>query len=129
MKEIEYSNRVSESIGDWPRTFTIHVESESEAIQLGCLLEALKIYAERNVKYKDNFQRMGWRGMLIRIRERAERLWDSAWSAEPGYPARDVPPVDVDDAIDLINFACFFIRAVRYGNRDGVDDGGWFKGL
>lgn len=86
------------------------------------LIEALEVYAERNLKYKDNWRRMGWRGMLIRVRERAERLWDDLWDAEPMLESEAAPPYqphDVDDAIDLINLAAFLIRGVREGDRDG----------
>lgn len=72
------------------------------------LVEALKVYAERNVIYRDNWKRMGLRGQLIRIRERAERLWDGCWEGGPlPGTARS------DDALDLINFAAFAIRALR----------------
>jgi hypothetical protein len=47
-------------------------------------MDALAIYVERNEEYKDNWKRMGWRGALVRVRERAERLWDSLWDASPG---------------------------------------------
>jgi hypothetical protein len=97
-------------------------ENKSLESQFEIFLEALQIYDQRNVKYKDNWKRMGWRGMLIRVRERAERLWDDLWDA-PGFPddeAEGVQPLDVDDAIDLINLAAFLIRGVREGNRDGA---------
>lgn len=90
--------------------------------QFRIFMEALKVYDQRNMKYKDNWKRMGWRGVLIRIRERAERLWDDLWDA-PGFPddeTEGVEPNDVDDALDLINFAAFLVRGVRAGNRDGA---------
>lgn len=86
--------------------------------QLSVMLEALTRYEQANVKYKDNWRRMGWRGMLVRVRERAERLWDALWDKDPNrVPIKGKG--DLDDAIDLINFACFLVRAVRDGNRDG----------
>lgn len=91
--------------------------------QAAVFLEALKIYDQRNVKYKDNWRRQGWRGMLVRVRERAERLWDDLWDADPLAVLSDettmVRGLDVDDAIDLINLAGFLVRGVREGNRDG----------
>jgi hypothetical protein len=90
--------------------------------QFEVLMEALTIYAERNPKYNDNWRRFGWRGCLFRLRERVERLWDYLWD----YPICDgssaSPYPDMDDAIDLINFAAFTVRAVRMDNRDGS----WF---
>lgn len=89
--------------------------------QLRVFIVALDVYAERNKKYKDNWRRMGWRGQLIRIRERAERVWDDLWDAHGGpfKPTTTLDAPDVDDAIDLINFAGFLVRGVREGNRDG----------
>jgi hypothetical protein len=78
---------------------------------------ALRIYAKRNERYKDNWRRFGWRGCLFRIRERTERLWDTYWQGgSAGLEA------DLDDAYDLLNFVAFFIRAVEEGNRGGS----WF---
>lgn len=91
------------------------------------LLEALTKYADRNAEYNDNWRRMGWRGMLVRVRERAERLWDSLWSADP--EGTFAPAVErerkLDDAIDGINFLAFLVRAVRENNRDGT----WWDGI
>lgn len=94
--------------------------SEDEAVkeQFEILMEALKVYAERNKKYRDNWKRMGWRGQLVRVRERAERLWDEFWN-KPSVPLV-IGEYDVDDAIDLINFVGFLIRAIRAENRDGT---------
>lgn len=85
------------------------------AHQLHVMLQALAIYDERNKDYNDNWVRMGWRGLLIRIRERADRLWDKWWDREQAETR------DEDDALDLINFAAFFVRAQRNGmtTRDG----------
>jgi hypothetical protein len=108
----------------------ITTETPGEREQLTVMIEALKVYSERNIRYKDNWMRMGWRGMLVRVRERSERLWDGLWDA---YASPiDGPPSDpedhddeLDDALDLINFAGFLVRAVRAGNRDGS----WWKGV
>lgn len=110
--------------GDQETHATVYF-SENEALmaQFEIFMEALKIYDERNAKYKDNWRRMGWRGMLIRVRERAERLWDDLWDAPPKLEGEAVPeyqPHNVDDAIDLINLAGFLARGVREGNRDGA---------
>lgn len=96
-------------------------EDDAAQEQFEVMLEALRIYERKNVQYKDNWKRMGWRGMLVRVRERAERLWDSLWNHEASLTDSHLPASDgkLDDAIDLINFACFLVRAVRDGNRDG----------
>ncbi len=84
------------------------------------LLRALDIYANRNERYKDNWRRFGWRGLLFRIRERAERAWDDLWDGNPEM--REA--ISDDDLIDLINFAAFAVRAIDEGNRDG--EGKWW---
>lgn len=100
-------------------------EKEQQAI----FDEALIIYAERNVHYKDNWRRFGWRGCLFRLRERVERAWDGLWDADPDTMDEEDEtrpttrhPIE-DDLLDLINFAAFTIRAIREGNRDGE----WFR--
>lgn len=88
---------------------TINVpEDEADAVlaQAQVLMDALVVYRDRNRKYRDNWKRMGWRGVLIRIRERSERLWDQLWANPTDSP-------DLDDALDLINFAAFLVRAAK----------------
>jgi hypothetical protein len=96
-------------------------EHNSTYAQARVFVNALDKYVERNVEYKDNWRNMGWRGQLIRIRERAERLWDSLWNAHgsEGYTPAEDNAYKLDDAIDLINFCGFLVRAVSEGNRDG----------
>jgi hypothetical protein len=76
----------------------------------------------RNPKYNDNWKRMGWRGVLIRIRERAERLWDNWWDGSVMSGDHRLA-ADVDDAIDLINFAAFMVRALE---GEATRDGAWW---
>lgn len=97
--------------------FDVRVETQSELDQARILLDALLIYGKRNLEYKDNWRRMGWRGVLVRIRERADRLWDAWWEREQ----RAI--TDSDDALDLINFAAFMVRATL-GETDR--DGSWW---
>jgi hypothetical protein len=95
--------------------------------QMEILADALVIYAERNEKYHDNWKRMGWRGTLVRLRERAERLWDNYWNADDldFLEEKMYVPRDVDDALDLINFAAFFIRGMN--GRETTRDGNWWS--
>jgi hypothetical protein len=95
-------------------------DHDTEAMweQARVLQMALKIYSDRNIRYKDNFKRFGWRGCLFRLRERSERAWDDLWDA-------DVDGVlHTDDLIDLINFAAFTVRSIQEKNRDG--EGSWW---
>lgn len=86
--------------------------------QARVLLLALDIYAERNVKYRDNWRRSGWRGIVVRVRERSDRLWDMMW------PGTGEPEEAVDDAVDLINFAAFLVRAI---GGETTRDGEWWQ--
>jgi hypothetical protein len=106
---------------------SITPEDSGIADQFDTLLEALEIYSDRNGRYKDNWRRFGWRGCIFRIRERAERAWDDLFYAEVPEHIEDHKrwaDAKVDDLVDLINFSCFAIRAIREGNRDGT----WFRG-
>ena len=86
--------------------------------------EAMRIYAMRNTRYKDNWRRFGWRGCLFRVRERAERAWDDLfWAELPETDYSKFSEAHVDDLLDLINLAAFAVRAIREGNRDG----NWFE--
>lgn len=101
-------------------TITLLFETESERTQAEVLVGALSIYAQRNEEYRDNWVRMGWRGMLVRVRERAERLWDSLfWADLPETDYSKWSARKLDDAYDAINFLAFLIRAVQTANRDG----------
>lgn len=109
--------------GDNSQTYTIKLKKGGVQKQFVVLMSALAIYAERNEEYKDNWERMGWRGALVRVRERAERLWDSLWDASPGETDCDPPEETIkklDDAYDGINFLGFLIRGVEDSNRDGT---------
>lgn len=96
--------------------------NEALRLQHEIMLKALKVYDQRNVRYKDNWRRFGWRGCLFRIRERVERAWDDLWDYDPD----DVESMEykIDDLIDMINFVVFAVRAVQGKNRDG--EGGWW---
>lgn len=77
------------------------------------MMDALRIFEERNRLYKDNWRRQGWRSPLFDLRRKVERVWDVFWDGKGG------PDADVDDALDAINFGAILVRAIREGNRDG----------
>lgn len=99
-------------------------QAEAAKAQLMIFGDAMNVYIARNERYKDNWKKMGWRGQLVRMKERVERLWDDFWGKEP-IPDGVDELMNVDDAIDLINFAAFFIRAANDNNRDGD----WWNGI
>jgi hypothetical protein len=90
---------------------SIDAEQEHGAV----LLEALRVFQERNAVYKDNWKVSGWRGNLFKLRLKVERAWAVLWDAPP-YPISDL---DVDDLLDVINYAACTIRCIRDGNRGG----------
>lgn len=96
-------------IGAGPH-LVVNFDNKAERDHLTVLLRAAILYADRNPRYNDNWRRAGWRGCLIRIRERSERLWDFLW---PRRSEEDAQNVAVDDAIDLINFAAFLVRGIE----------------
>lgn len=102
-------------------SFQPHSElDKSNMEQFEVLMEALRIYEDRNRKYKDNWRRQGWRSCLFDLRRKVERVWDVFWSATPRAKAPDAFDPDLDDALDVINFAALVTRSVREGDRDGA---------
>lgn len=78
------------------------------------LEEALAVHEQRQEAYRDNWRRQGWRGSLFKLRLKVERAWDVWWGAEPQ------PEPDVDDLLDVINYAAMTVVAIREGDRDGT---------
>jgi hypothetical protein len=72
------------------------------------LIEALEIFLERNAKRADLWKQFGWQDSALHLRSKALRI---ALALEKDL---DIDPEDVlDDAIDIINYAVFFVRNVR----------------
>jgi len=97
------------------------IETKGVRDQAEIFLIALCVYAEKNKQYKDNWRRMGWRGMIVRVYERADRLWDSLWDQPLSVTESEIDAMakKLDDGFDLINFVGFLIRAATENNRDG----------
>lgn len=74
------------------------------------LNEALNIFIERNGKRQDGWKEAGWKGNLVEMRKKLDRLW-AAWDS----PDKK----DIDEALDLINAAVFYIRCVKEDNKNG----------
>lgn len=101
---------------DGPIGIRVEVRELSDSDRQKAILDhALRIYYIRNIHYKDNWRRFGWRGCLFRLRERTERAWDALWEQDSDA----VPEAVKDDLYDLINFAAFTLRAIEENNRDG----------
>lgn len=88
---------------------------ESEP-QMAVFLKAWSIYAERQEEHGDMvWQASGWRGMLVDMRKKLDRLWFRYWG---NLPPRDNDKA-LDSAYDLINFTAFFIRQVEADKQNG----------
>lgn len=96
-------------------SLVVHYTDPAEGEQARVLMEALVIFGEKNAKYKDNWRRQGFRGPLYDLRRKVERMWDEFWHKE----VREDEELDVDDGLDVINYAGILVRALREGDRDG----------
>jgi hypothetical protein len=86
--------------------------------QLRVMMEAFAIFVERNGRYRDEWRRTGWRGAMFEMRKKISRVWQVFWAGK----ATKAPDLLYDDALDAINFTCFFIRLHREA---GPDWGEW----
>lgn len=77
------------------------------------LNRANDIFIERNEKRKDAFLDAGAIGNMVELRKKIDRLW-AAWD-NPNEK-------DIDEALDLINTAVFYIRCAEMGNVMGTWD-------
>lgn len=82
--------------------------STTDLEQISVMLEAFQIFVQRNAKRHDLWKQFGWEDSALHIRSKAARVGLTL------DPAVDLDPDDVlDDALDLINVAVFFVRNVR----------------
>lgn len=94
---------------DPPVPVQINTTNESQAMVLN---RALDIFKERNETRRDAWMDAGSIGNLVEMRKKLDRLW-AAWE--------NPTEKDVDEALDLINAAVFWIRCSEMGNISG----GW----
>lgn len=85
--------------------------------------EALRIFTDRNQKYRDTWKQSGALGNLLRTAQKIDRLMAVWWHDEPGEMSGERRPpltkADLDDAYDVINHCAFFIRCAQEGNLTG----------
>ena len=81
--------------------------SDTNREQLAVMLEALELFDERNVKYGDLWQEGGWQDSAAHLRSKAARVH----SATKGTLLQ--PYNFIDDALDAMNYAAFYVRNVR----------------
>ncbi|HWI68737.1 MAG TPA: hypothetical protein VNS88_10190 [Nitrospiraceae bacterium] len=73
---------------------------------------ARAVFSERNEKRKSAFRQAGWKGQLVEMRKKLDRLW-AVWGE------RSPEPKDIDEALDLINAAIFFIMLAEEDEPNG----------
>lgn len=77
------------------------------------LLNCLALYQERDQKYGSVWKRLGALNNLTRMSIKIERLLSMYWHKKRYIQEEDngqTYDLDLDDAYDLINYSCFFIR-------------------
>jgi hypothetical protein len=75
---------------------------------------ALEIMDERQEKYGDGWKKWGWRGQLIKMKDKERRVWSTFWK-------KGDKTADLDDAIDLLNYTAFFIMGITRDIEGEVD--------
>jgi hypothetical protein len=90
--------------------------SQEQLEHLSVLLSAFAVYVERNERHGSLWKKFGWMDSIVSVRGKAARCvqqWYGPQTLEGG------PGADLDDAVDLINFAVFLIRNVQTNNKWG----------
>lgn len=83
--------------------------------QLHVFLGALKVYVDREPKYRGGWRQRGWKGNVADVLRKVERVRSMFWD-------QDYEPLkgdNADDIIDLMNYCAFFMRNADEGNRTG----------
>jgi hypothetical protein len=74
----------------------------------GVFDEAHSLFQQKNADYGDSWRNHGWRGNLVRILEKADRLQNTLWHSGPtGFAVVDENARET--ALDMINTLAFFI--------------------
>lgn len=87
--------------------------------QANVLDDALRIFVERNTKYRDTWQQYGALANLVRSAQKLDRLMAVWWHESGEYEPLDAEALD--DAYDAINHLAFFIRCAKEGNITGSE--------
>lgn len=92
--------------------------SPSGQEQMVVFYECLRLFEERNTRYKDLWKADGWRGSLFSLKHKVKRLWQQFWIDNAKDKGTKEKP-ELDDAYDAINYIAFFIRNVQANNENG----------
>jgi len=82
--------------------------------QVKFMLQAMAKFDERNARYNDLWQQGGVQDSAHHAKSKALRLM---WATDPDTQGNMTDADLVDDAIDLINYAVFFLRNLEAGRR------------
>lgn len=100
------------------RTLLRREPEAGDFAQLEVFIRAMEVYGARNKRHQSIFYASGWRGALVDIRKKTDRLWNEFWfTRDVDLIEKDAP--DMDSAIDLVNFVAFFVRQVNDHNEMG----------
>jgi len=88
--------------------------TETNVQQMVVYLEAFELFVQRNSTYEDLWKDYGWMDTLTHLRSKSMRLVRKFWRESPS-----TDKILLDDAMDLINYAVFFVRNFRAGNKWG----------
>ena len=80
------------------------------------MMEAFFVYLEREEKYGSNWKQFGWRGSIVQIMGKAQRIRSVFWRPHP----EEIQNLDRDDLVDIINYAVFAICNLKNGNEYGA---------
>lgn len=94
-------------------------EDAEEAVQhMLVLVEAWRVYMDRDKRYKKGWRDRGWKGNVCDVLRKAVRIRSMFW--EDNYDVPDnAEEIDVDDLVDQINYSVFSVRNLRDGRRWG----------
>lgn len=108
--ELEGTGRLMGSVDDEPGITRVVPDS---ATYNAWMMKAEEIFTERNLMRNSAFKGAGWKGQLVEMRKKLDRLW-AAWQMD-----RALTQKDIDEALDLINATVFFLICADENNPNG----------
>jgi hypothetical protein len=97
-------------------TVAIEMDGLNDKEQIVVFVEAYNLYKQRNLRHEDVWKESGWIGMLVDMRKKMDRTWNDFINVGSD---EDASKMDLDSALDLLNFTVFFIRQIRANERNG----------
>jgi hypothetical protein len=76
--------------------------------------ECMRIYCERNKKYRNNWKRFGWMASFFHMQNKFSRIEMQWWKETVPLEQRDL-----DSHLDLIVYTMFMVLLIRAGNERG----------